>query len=341
MKAPFGSLLRIANTLLLAVEDIEFHSATPRRLAASDLGTAWDATAGPVLASVWDAASRAAHADHPVLVLGESGSGKEIIARLIHRARYATKPFVALNLAAIPDSLFESELFGHERGAFTGAAKRRPGAFCEAAEGVLFLDEVGELRPELQVKLLRTLDTNRVRPLGANSDVNVNVRVVAATNRDLRQAVTRGAFREDLFYRLASIELRVPPLRERKDDVLMLATLMLRDDGLRLSTDAAEALALAHWRGNVRNLRRAVAAGAMKATHCGRTLVEASDLPDLTPVDVESPLHAAITPDILRLAVARAGGVIQRAARDLGMARSSFYSECKRLGINPNDLRRR
>lgn len=149
VRAPFGSVVRLANTLLLVVEDVELHSAMPRRLTGADIGIASDAVAGPVLASVWDAASRAAVSDHPVLVTGESGSGKEIIARLIHRVRYADKPFVALNLAAIPEGLFESELFGHERGAFTGALRRRLGAFSEAGEGVLFLDEIGELRPEL------------------------------------------------------------------------------------------------------------------------------------------------------------------------------------------------
>lgn len=191
------------------------------------------------------------------------------------------------------------------------------------------------------MKLLRALDTNRLRPLGASSDVKVSARVVAATNRDLRQEVTKGTFREDLFYRLASIELRVPPLRERKDEILLLAEMSLRRDGLRLSTDAAEALSLAVWRGNVRNLRRVVAAASMKVNESGRTLIEASDLPDLTPVDTEPNAPGTLTPDAMRLAVARAGGVIQRAARNLGIARSSFYEECKRLGINPRELRRR
>jgi transcriptional regulator with GAF, ATPase, and Fis domain len=279
-----------------------------------------------------------------VLVVGENGSGKEVLAQIIHAAGYSEKPLVARNVGAIPEGLFESELFGHARGSFTSAIQSRLGAFRSANHGVLFLDEIADLRPDHQVKLLRALDDGAIVPVGEDQPVKVNVRVVAATNKDLRQLVLDGRFREDLYYRLATVTLRVPPLRERRDEVLLLVLRMLRDetDGMRLSTDSAEVLALAPWPGNVRNLLRVVLEASRRAASDHRSVIEPCDLPDLVPLDPDASEDGGVmTVEKLRTAVLRANGVVQRAASSLGISRSTFYEECKRLGIDPRDLRRK
>lgn len=209
---------------------------------------------------------RLANADEPILLTGETGTGKEVAARTLHRAsRRAAEPFVGVNMACLPRDLVESELFGHARGAFTGADRRKPGLFEEAAGGTLFLDEVAELPLEHQAKLLRVLETRQYRPVGETRERPFLGRLVTATHRDLRALVARGAFREDLFYRLQVLPLELPPLRHRRDDILPIAEHWLR----RVSrasltfTDSARAVLLAHdWPGNVRevvNLTRRVA----------------------------------------------------------------------------------
>jgi len=341
---PYGSVVRLANTLLLAADDVQPHATAPRVLSASKAGTRVDVVAGPTLAAVWDHAARVARDDHPVLVVGENGSGKEVLARLIHAAGYANNPLVARNVGAIPEGLFESELFGHARGSFTSAVQSRLGAFRSANHGVLFLDEIADLRPDHQVKLLRALDEGKIVPVGEDRPVDVDVRVVAATNKDLRELVLAGRFREDLYYRLATVTLRVPPLRERRDETLLLALRMLMAEasGARFSADAAEALALAPWPGNVRNLLRVVLEAVRNAADGGRDVIELSDLPELSPLDrVLGEESGELTVDKLRGAVLRANGVIRRAASDLGISRSTFYEECKRLGVQPGDLRRK
>jgi DNA-binding NtrC family response regulator len=209
---------------------------------------------------------RIAPMDSTVLLLGESGTGKELFARAIHKlSPRADKPFIALNCAAIPESLVENELFGHEKGAFTGADSRQAGRFELAHGGTLFLDEIGELPQSVQSKLLRVLEAGRVQRLGATSEVSVNVRMIAATNRDLEAAVEAQQFRRDLYYRLAVFPIRIPPLRERGDDVLLLAEHFLerfrrelRKPQLRLSAEAKKALSSHHWPGNVRELQNVI-----------------------------------------------------------------------------------
>jgi transcriptional regulator of acetoin/glycerol metabolism len=339
--APFGSVLRVGNALLLLVEDVARYGA-PRRIDARFLGTRRDALAGPTLWNVWQQATRAASLSQPVLILGESGSGKEAIARLVHASRTRPGPFVALNLAAVPEGLFESELFGHVRGAFTGATRARPGAFREAQDGVLFLDEVGDLRLDLQVKLLRAIDQMRVRPLGATADEAVNARVVAATSLDLSEGCRRGTFRSDLYYRLSGIVLTVPALRERRDEIVFLAVSLLKDAGadLHLSTTAAEALVIAHWPGNVRQLENVLTQATVAALEAGSSTIRAEHLPKL---DSGQPAPPGEELELNREAIVeafqRTAGNATRAADTLGISRAQLYKLFKRYGLEPSTLR--
>ncbi len=215
----------------------------------------------PALRAVLHDAWRVAPSEATVLLTGESGSGKEVLAQFLHRhSRRARKPLVAVNCAALPESLIASELFGHEAGSFTGATGRRVGRFGEADGGTLFLDEIGDMPLELQPALLRVLETGRFTPVGGTGEQQVDVRLVAATNRDLGAAVREGRFREDLFHRLNVIALELPPLRERPEDVLPLARAFLQGTGQakRLSPAAARALQNYPWPGNVRELANAV-----------------------------------------------------------------------------------
>src|SRR5690349_1794785 len=211
-------------------------------------------------------AEKAAASGIAVLIEGESGVGKELIARAIHgQGERQSKPFVAVNCGAIPDNLVESILFGHEKGAFTGATERHTGKFVEASGGTLFLDEVGELPPTAQVKLLRAIQEGEVEPVGARKAVKVDVRIVSATNRDLIADVKKGRFREDLFYRLHVFPITVPPLRERPADIPALArhflALFAAEEGKpirAITPDAAGLLTAYHWPGNIRQLENAV-----------------------------------------------------------------------------------
>jgi len=218
------------------------------------------------MAQIVDLARRVARVDATVLITGESGSGKERIARLLHdESTRAAGPFIAVNCGAITETLLEGELFGHARGAFTGANHDRPGLFEAASGGTLLLDEVGEVSPGMQVKLLRALQEREVRRVGENKSRKVDVRIVAATNRDLAEGVASGGFRQDLYYRLKVVELRVPPLRERSDDILPLARVLLADAAVRmrrkisgLAPGAADQLLRYDWPGNVRELENAM-----------------------------------------------------------------------------------
>src|SRR6185295_4825854 len=211
-------------------------------------------------------AERASRSRVTVLLLGETGTGKEVVARAIHAAsERAERPFIAINCAALPDSLLESELFGHTRGAFTGAERDRRGAFDEAHSGTLFLDEVGETSGAFQAKLLRVLQDRAVRPLGGTRSRDVDVRVIAATHRDLQREVARGRFREDLFFRLHVFPIRIPPLRDRPEDVLALAQHFLDlhgaaegGSGGALSPGSRRRLLAHRWPGNVRELENAI-----------------------------------------------------------------------------------
>jgi DNA-binding NtrC family response regulator len=214
---------------------------------------------------------RVATTESTVLLLGESGTGKELFARAVHQlSPRATKPFVAINCAAIPETLIENELFGHDRGAFTGAAGRQAGKFELAHRGTIFLDEIGELPLAVQSKLLRVLEDRKVERLGGTAPVVCDVRVIAATNRNLEEAIAAGEFRRDLYYRLAVVPITIPPLRDRGDDVLLIASHFLerfrrefRKNNLRLAADASAALQQHTWPGNVRELQNAMERAAI------------------------------------------------------------------------------
>src|SRR5882762_4781872 len=297
--------------------------------------------------------TRVAPASTTVLLTGESGTGKEIVARLIHRgSRRARGPFVALNCAALPENLLESELFGHEKGAFTGAVAARPGRLEQAAGGVLFLDEVGEMTPAVQAKLLRVLQEREFQRLGATRPMKADVRIVAATNRDLESALARGQFREDLYYRLRVFEIRLPPLRERREDILPMAEAFLEEIGSAvgrpaagIARDAHEALLSYHWPGNARELRNALERATIL---CDGGLITVEHLP----IGVGGPGGArgrdgraeafpsggvsldGVERDLITKALQESKNNRSRAARLLGITRSQLYSRIQkhRLG---------
>jgi DNA-binding NtrC family response regulator len=270
-----------------------------------------------------------AASDATVLILGESGTGKELVARAIHQqSTRRGGPFVPVNCAAIPETLLESELFGHEKGAFTGADRKRRGLFVEADGGTLFLDEVGDLSPALQAKLLRALQERSIRPVGAQQDIRLDLRVISATHRDLPALVQHGPFREDLYYRLAVLPLRLPSLRERSDDILLLAGHFLERAastlGKALEGFDAEASAwlLSHrWPGNVRELENVVERAATLA-HGPRITLKDLHVEFAAPLAAGSarPTLADLELDYIRRVVAEAGGDKRAAARLLGVS---------------------
>jgi transcriptional regulator with GAF, ATPase, and Fis domain len=306
---------------------------------------------------VLDHAAKVAETETTVLLTGESGTGKEVVARLIHRASpRAAGPFVALNCAALPETLLESELFGHEKGAFTGADRERAGRIEQAAGGVLLLDEVGEMSPAVQAKFLRVLQEREFQRLGGSRVMEADARVIAATNRDLEAAMARGEFREDLYYRLRVFEIRLPPLRERKEDVLPLAEAFLEEVGTAMgrpaagiSREARERLVAYPWPGNARELRNALeravilaGGGLITADHLpappdratrsaslnARAAAEAGELPE-GGVELE-----ALERTLVEKALARALGNRSRAARLLGLTRSQLYTRLRRYGLH-------
>jgi len=288
-------------------------------------------------------AARFAVSDAPVVVLGETGTGKEVVARVLHaNSARAKQPFVAVNVAALPADLLESELFGHGRGAFTGASAAKPGLFETASGGTLFLDEIGEMPMGFQAKLLRALQDGEVRRVGENTSFMVDVRVVCATHRDLAELVRSGHFREDLYYRLRVLTLEVPPLRERSDDVLPLALHFLAEEksGPRGYTPAAQARLLGYaWPGNVRELQNVVKHGAALATG---PEVDDDDLPETlslptmslasTPgTEVLKTLAEVEREHILRV-LDSCGGSQSEAARVLGIARNTLWRKLRSIG---------
>jgi len=304
------------------------------------------------MAEVFNVIEKVAPTRTTVLVAGESGVGKELVARALHaRSPRASAPFVAVNCGAIPEGLLESELFGHVRGAFTGAQSAKTGLFQTASGGTLFLDEVGELPLALQVKLLRALQERRVKPVGSIEDVEVDARIIAATNRDLAAEVKAGKFREDLFYRLDVIRIKVPPLRERREDILLLAEHFLRrfaeEHGrpkMTFSRAALSRLADHSFPGNVRELENIV---ERAVTLCEGSVVGEEDLPaslrgTLPPPPPEADERVPVGFDLqrhldelertyLNKALAQSGGVKQDAAKLLGISFRSFRYRLKKF----------
>jgi len=290
--------------------------------------------------------AQAAAASAPVVVTGETGTGKELVARAIHRhgpRRHG--PFVAVNCGALAETLLESELFGHVRGAFTGAVGDKRGVFEQAHGGTLFLDEVGETTPALQVRLLRALEQGEVRPVGGQRTLKTEVRVIAATHRDLERAREEGSFRPDLYYRLHVFRVRLPPLRERREDIPLLAAHALRAVGersgrpARLTAKALEALVAAPWPGNVRELENTLERLALTAP--GGVIDEAALPPDLREArpSLDGPLFAGL-PTLeemerryLRHVLEALGGNRSRAADVLGIDRRTLYRMAERLGL--------
>jgi two-component system NtrC family response regulator len=303
----------------------------------------------PAMKGVWDKIQRVTDSKSAVLISGESGAGKELVARAIHfNGRRSGRPFLAMNCGALTDSLAESELFGHEKGAFTGAHARHLGLFEQAQGGTLFLDEVGELPLHLQSKLLRVLDTSEIRRVGSEKPAQVELRILSATNRDLKAEVQAGRFREDLFFRLSVVRIDVPPLRERLEDLPLLADAHLQAlsresvvRGKRISTRAHQLLAGYRWPGNVRELHNAIAHAALMAQ--GEE-IEPKDLPiELSTtrdweraVDRIVPINAPLEPTLRAIeermivrALDHAKGVQARAADMLKISRSLLQYKLK------------
>jgi len=290
-----------------------------------------------------------AMSDISVLICGESGTGKELVARAIHqKSLRRDHPFMVVNCGAIPETLLESELFGYEKGAFTGAYAQKKGKFELAHTGTLFLDEIGELVPSLQVKLLRFLQDRKIERVGGNQQTELDVRILAATNRDLRKEMDNRAFREDLYYRLNVAPLTIPPLRERKEDILQLARYFLHKHCLEnrkplipLSAEAEKKLLSYSWPGNVRELEN-LTHRAVVLTH--HSVLAPSDLGfDLNQVNYDVNLkyaRRAMEVDYVRRALLKNNGIISRAARDLGISRVNLYELIAKYMINPEEFKR-
>jgi transcriptional regulator with GAF, ATPase, and Fis domain len=308
----------------------------------------------PKLAAAIDAARKVAPTDTTVLLTGESGTGKEVLARAIHQASArADGPFIALNCAALPETLVESELFGHERGAFTGADRLKRGRFDLAAGGTLFLDEIGELTPSVQAKLLRVLQERQYERVGGTTTLQADFRLITATNRDLERAVAEGRFRQDLYYRVAVFPIHLPTLRERGEDVLLLADHFVGDRSAgmewqppRFSSEARQALLAHPWPGNVRELQNAIEralivadGGLISAHHLGIASGPpgAAKTPVLKPPSTEDAgAMLTIADQEKRLIVEvlqRTHGHQNRAAALLGLTRFQLYSRLKRYRI--------
>jgi two-component system, NtrC family, response regulator len=299
----------------------------------------------PAMQSVYATVRKVAETDVPILILGESGTGKELIANAIHKRGARDKgPFVAINCAAIPETLIESELFGYEKGSFSGATSQRRGKFEYAKGGTLFLDEIGDLAPEMQVKLLRFLQEKVIERLGGREPIPIDARIIAATNQDLEAAVKSGRFREDLYFRLAVVRLVVPPLRERGDDVIELAHHLaksycseMRKPLIRFSKPALDAMRRHPWPGNVRELQNRVQRAIVLSD--GKMISPAElDLSATTEVK-EGPqgslkeARQEFERDIIVRALKDNGGNISKTARAIGISRPTLYELMERHGL--------
>ena len=306
-------------------------------------------TRSPLMLRLLEQAGMVAQSDVSVLINGQSGTGKEIVAQAIHNASPRhDKPFVAINCGALPEQLLESELFGHARGAFTGAVSTREGLFPAAEGGTLFLDEIGDMPVALQVKLLRVLQERKVRPLGSNRDIEINVRIISATHRDLPKAMARGEFREDLFYRLNVVNLKIPPLSERTEDIPLLANHLLRQSADRhkpfvraFSSDAMKRLMAAKWPGNVRQLVNVIeqCVALTSSPVIGDALVEQALEGENTALPTFVEARNQFELNYLRKLLQITRGNVTHAARMAGRNRTEFYKLLSRHELDANDFK--
>ncbi|MCB9542025.1 MAG: sigma-54-dependent Fis family transcriptional regulator [Myxococcales bacterium] len=365
-----GAVLQQSIERVLRRAELEGEVATLRRALARQSGDKLLVGEAPVFRKMLDRLPLAARSDVPILVLGETGTGKELVARTLHdQSSRAEQPFIAVNCGALPGELLDSELFGHVKGAFTDARRDKTGLVADADGGTLFLDEIGDMPLALQVKLLRFLQEGEIRPVGSNKTRKVDVRIVAATHRDLRMMVDAGDFREDLYYRLNVIPIHVPPLRDRGGDVALIAQHLLTRfaatttrPGMHFSKAAIGRLSAHGWAGNVRELenvvRRAAVFGAIgDGDEIGPDVIEfdgaqtpvRADRPAIgqtLEVDLEVPLRDAkdalvdaFQEAYCRAALAEAEGVVAAAARRAGKDRKSFWELLQRYEIDPDSYR--
>jgi transcriptional regulator with PAS, ATPase and Fis domain len=340
------SLQRVTETLMVAEHKLHTHRRALVRVARDVEEPLGIVAKSVAMAQLVDLARRVAKVDSTVLITGESGSGKERVARLVHEeSTRAAGPFVAVNCGAITETLLESELFGHARGAFTGATQDRPGLFESANSGTLLLDEVGEVSPGMQVKLLRALQEREIRRVGENKSRKVDVRVLAATNRDLAHGVAGGSFRQDLYYRLKVVELHVPPLRDRRDDILPLGRVLLADAALQmkrkitgLAPVAADQLLRYEWPGNVRELENAMERAVALARG---SRVELEDLPEeirqavTTPVATKGKVRPLdeVEKEYILSALELNDGNQTHTAQQLHIGSATLYRKLKSYGL--------
>ena len=306
-------------------------------------------TRSPLMERLLEQAGMVAQSDVSVLINGQSGTGKEIVAQAIHNASpRRDKPFVAINCGALPEQLLESELFGHARGAFTGAVSNREGLFQAAEGGTLFLDEIGDMPVALQVKLLRVQQERKVRPLGSNRDIDIDVRIISATHRDLPKAMARGEFREDLFYRLNVVNLKIPPLAERTEDIPLLANHLLRQSADRhkpfvraFSTDAMKRLMAAKWPGNVRQLVNVIeqCVALTSSPVISDALVEQALEGENTALPTFVEARNQFELNYLRKLLQITKGNVTHAARMAGRNRTEFYKLLSRHELDANDFK--
>ena len=301
-------------------------------------------TKSPLLLEILEAARKVALTNAPVLISGESGTGKELMARFIHNSsQRANGPFIAFNSGAIPDSILESELFGYEKGAFTGAQTNKPGYFELADRGTLFLDEIGDISPSMQAKLLRSIETNRFFKVGGIKEIEVDIRVVAATNKDLKKEAEAGRFRHDLYYRLAAMNIHLPPLRERKGDIPLLVEGFLESERDRKKVDGEvmKRLMAYPWPGNVRELRNVIQRAVIL---CKGQAITIKDLP----LELQNPsqtwwdekISSSSLPPLkilekehIKVVMQQVGGHKGKASRILGIDPKTLYRKIKEYGL--------
>jgi two-component system response regulator GlrR len=314
------------------------------------------AAQSPRMKEVLGQVERAAQTDATIAIYGESGTGKELIAQIIHlQSRRAKGSFVALNCGALPEGLLENELFGHTKGAYTDARETRMGLFAQADRGTIFLDEIGDTSPALQVKLLRVLQERELRPLGGERAIKVDVRVIVASNKDLRQAVERGAFREDLFYRIHVVPIYLPPLRERREDIPLLVDLFVHQYRIEMGKDvtgvtpaAMQKMMLYHWPGNVRELKNVIERAVILTTH---NLIDEQDLMHMTRAGDGQISSAGSSCPAYKMAkenfekgyliqlLSQAKGNVVQAASLAQRYRGDFYRLMKKYGLKAEDFK--